>query len=142
MFFKKVALLACLSACFSGCFSVVAAPNIDTAVVSEKQAKYDKFDWGKLYTYFEGESAGTKDALTAVAVILPGMEIHPPHKHQEEEYLMVLEGQGTWTVGDKDFPASAGDILYATPWDLHGIKNTGDKPLKFVVFKWGYKPGQ
>jgi len=77
--------------------------------------------------------------LTGVAVIKPGMEIHPPHQHAEEEYLMVTEGQGTWHLNGKTFAAQKGDILYAAPWDVHGIKNTGTTPLTFVVWKWNNK---
>lgn len=110
-----------------------------TAVVSEKSAHTESFKWGSLITYYSGETHGTKDALGATAIINPGMEIHPPHTHSEEEYLMVIEGSGTWTLGSKEFPAGVGDMLYAAPWDLHGIKNTGKTPMKFVVIKWNSK---
>jgi len=113
--------------------------NLKTTVVSESNSTPDYQDWGKFLTYYDGETDYTSGALTGVAVINPGEEIHPPHKHAEEEYLMVLEGNGSWTIGKKDFPAKSGDILYAAPWDLHGIKNTGATPLKFVVFKYNKK---
>ena len=103
-------------------------------------AKAETFDWGTLVTYFAGDSYAATDSLTAIAIINPGMEIHPPHVHSEEEYLMVLEGEGTWSVKGEEFPAEAGDVLYAAPWDEHGIRNTGDEPLRFVVFKWNPKP--
>ena len=111
----------------------------ESAIVSQKQAERQDFDWGTLYTYYTGESYGTKDGLAAVAVIKPGQEIHPPHEHAEEEYLMVLEGSGTWHLNGKDSPATAGDMQYAAPWDIHGIKNTGTAPLTFVVWKWNNK---
>ncbi|WP_337843390.1 cupin domain-containing protein [Rheinheimera sp.] len=107
-----------------------------------KQASEAKAEHGKGYvfsTYFAGETFGTVDALTGVAVIEPGQEIHPPHVHAEEEYLMVIEGSGVWSLHDKELPAKAGDILYAAPWDSHGIRNTGTVPLKFVVMKWQSK---
>ena len=110
-----------------------------SAVISQKSAVKQEFDWGSLITYFDKDTYGTKDVLAAVAIIKPGLEIHPPHKHAEEEYLMVTEGTGTWHLKGKDFKAQAGDMLYASPWDLHGIKNTGEKPLSFVVWKWNNK---
>jgi mannose-6-phosphate isomerase-like protein (cupin superfamily) len=115
------------------------AKTIPSAVKTQQQAKHDKSDWGTFYTYYEGETYGTKDMLTGVAVIKPGMEIHPPHQHTEEEYLMVTEGQGAWHLNGKTFAAQKGDILYAAPWDVHGIKNTGAAPLVFVVWKWNNK---
>jgi len=113
--------------------------NLKTSVVSEAEVNPDYQDWGNFLPYYSGETEYTSDVLTGVAVINPGDQIHPPHKHIEEEYLMVIEGNGTWTIDQKEFPANAGDILYAAPWDLHGIENTGSIPLKFVVFKYNRK---
>jgi mannose-6-phosphate isomerase-like protein (cupin superfamily) len=110
-----------------------------SAIVAEREARRQDFDWGSLYTYYDAESHGTRDGLAAVAVIKPGWEIHPPHAHAEEEYLMVVEGEGTWHLAGRERPARAGDMQYAAPWDLHGIKNTGRAPLRFVVWKWGSK---
>lgn len=110
-----------------------------SAILARDAAQRQDFEWGSLYTYFEGESYGTQDGLAAVAVIEPGQEIHPPHLHAEEEYLMVVEGSGTWHLNGEDRPAHAGDMLYAAPWDVHGIKNTGTEPLTFVVWKWNNK---
>jgi oxalate decarboxylase/phosphoglucose isomerase-like protein (cupin superfamily) len=39
----------------------------------------------------------------------------------------------------RDFRGAKGDILYAAPWDVHGIKNTGNASLSFVVWKWNNK---
>ncbi len=110
-----------------------------SAVVSQREAVKEVFDWGTFYTYYQDETYGTKDVLTGVAVIKPGRRIHPPHRHAEEEYLMVTEGEGTWHLNGKTYEAQPGDILYAAPWDVHGIKNTGEVPLTFVVWKWNSK---
>ncbi len=110
-----------------------------SAIVPQAQSKQEQFDWGKMYTYFEGENFSSKTDLAAVAVIEPGKQIHPPHQHADEEYLMVVSGEGTWTLNKQTKPAHAGDMLYAAPWDLHGITNTGKTPLRFVVWKWSSK---
>jgi mannose-6-phosphate isomerase-like protein (cupin superfamily) len=120
-------------------FSQSASNLLSSAVVTAKSAKTENADWGSFSTYFQGETYGTRDALAGVAVIKPGQEIHPPHQHAEEEYLMVVEGEGTWHLNGRSFAAQAGDILYAAPWDIHGIKNTGKIALKFVVWKWNNK---
>lgn len=114
--------------------------TLETGVRSSDAATSETHDWGRMLTYFAGTSYSSTDALAAVATIHPGMEIHPPHVHSEEEYLMVLEGTGTWSVQGQEFAAKAGDLLYAAPWDEHGISNTGDVPLKFVVVKWNPNP--
>jgi quercetin dioxygenase-like cupin family protein len=81
-----------------------------SAIRSIQEAQRQDFDWGTLYTYFQNESYGTRDGLAAVAVIKPGREIHPPHQHPEEEYLMVVEGEGTWHLNGSEKPAKPGDM--------------------------------
>jgi mannose-6-phosphate isomerase-like protein (cupin superfamily) len=116
-----------------------AASEPRSVIRTQADARREDAAWGTLYTYFQGESRGTRDGLAAVAVIRPGQEIHPPHEHAEEEYLMVLEGEGTWHLNGREQPARTGDMQYAAPWDVHGIRNTGRVPLRFVVWKWNSK---
>jgi mannose-6-phosphate isomerase-like protein (cupin superfamily) len=112
---------------------------VTTRHVSWSQATATKADWGELRAHFEGDTYGLKDALAATAVLKPGREIHPPHQHAEEEVLVVTAGQGRWHLDGKDFPAQTGDAIYAAPWVVHGITNTGETPLTFVVMKWNSK---
>jgi len=114
---------------------VKAAPKFTTQVLSRADADKEEADWGTFIKYFEGRSDGTDDVLSGIAEIKPGFEIHPPHRHGEEEYLMVLEGNGTWSVNGETFAAGPGDMLYADPWDVHGIRNTGETVLTFVFWK-------
>lgn len=112
---------------------------LKTGVVSQDNTSPAAESWRQFLTYHEGESEYAKDILTGVAVIEPGRKIHPPHKHVEEEFLMILEGGGTWTIGMKNIPANAGGIMYSEPGELHGLLNSGDAPLKFTVFKYNQK---
>lgn len=118
---------------------VLSPPNTEhfaSRVQSRSDATTQTESWGKFTTYFEGKSWGTENVLSGVAEINPGEEIHPPHAHAEEEYLMIIEGEGTWSLNGETLPAKAGDMLYAVPWEVHGVKNTGEGVLKFVFWKW------
>ena len=116
-----------------------APPVPPSAIKRLDTASREDFEWGSFYTYYTGETYGTMDTLTGVAIIKPGMQIHPPHVHVEEEYLMVTQGEGMWHLKGEELPAKAGDILYAAPWEIHGITNTGSEPMTFVVWKWNSK---
>lgn len=133
------AVLGLMLASGAGAIFSRSSNPLSSAVVAAKEAKAENAGWGTFYTYYQGETYGTQDLLNGVAVIKAGQEIHPPHRHAEEEFLMVTEGEGTWHLNGKDFPARKGDILYAAPWDVHGIKNTGKTALTFVVWKWNNK---
>ncbi|WP_024599018.1 cupin domain-containing protein [Pseudoalteromonas sp. TAE56] len=112
---------------------------LTSAIVSQKDAHITHYEGGDFHTYFYGDTPLTKGAITGVAVIKPNNEIHPAHQHPDEEYLMILEGSGTWTLNGKSQPAHTGDILFAAPNDVHGIYNNGDVPLKFVVVRYQAK---
>jgi mannose-6-phosphate isomerase-like protein (cupin superfamily) len=78
--------------------------------------------------------------MIVLAVTLkPGQAPHPPHRHAEEEFMILADGTGTWTLGDKQMPARKGDVVYAAPWMQHGLRNTGDTPLTYYLVKWSNK---
>jgi len=123
---------------FTGAADTPQSP-LKSQVVRWDDARVHQADWGQMRFYFTGQTQATKNVLTAVAVVEPGKAVHKAHRHAEEEYLMLVEGSGTWHLAGKDFPAQRGDILYVEPWVYHGLKNTGDRPLIFVVVRYQCK---
>ncbi|MBI2434999.1 MAG: cupin domain-containing protein, partial [Candidatus Hydrogenedentes bacterium] len=117
-------------ACFAG---AAGGGGQASACVSWEQAKLDKADWGEMRIFFTGETYGTQNAYTAMATVAPGKAVHAAHQHAEEEHLVLMEGSGTWHLDGKDFAAKEGDVLYIAPWIMHGLVNTSDAPLVFLV---------
>ncbi len=112
-----------------------------SAIKAEDDIKAENAPWGDFYAYFTDDTHALKPVLVGVAKIKAGEQIHPPHRHADEEYLMVLEGRGTWSLNGVESPAKKGDILYARAWDYHGVKAADDSPLEFVVFKYSARDG-
>ncbi|MGE3805201.1 MAG: hypothetical protein AB7K24_11060, partial [Gemmataceae bacterium] len=50
-----------------------------------KDIVFDDTVRGDVAIFFEGETAGTRDFVTGIARIRPGLSPHPVHKHPEEE---------------------------------------------------------
>jgi quercetin dioxygenase-like cupin family protein len=107
-----------------------------SAIIRQSDAALDAADWGTFYSYFSDDTHGLSPVLVGVAKIEAGQQIHHPHRHADEEYLMVTRGQGTWTLNNVDSPANVGDILFARAWDYHGIRASEDGSMEFVVFKY------
>lgn len=116
-----------------------APPVLKSQIMRWDDAKSHTGDWGEMRRYFVGQTAATKDVLVAVAVVQPGKAVHYAHRHAEEEYLALIEGSGVWSLDGKDLPAQRGDILYVEPWVYHGLTNTGDTPLIFLVVRYNGK---
>ncbi len=116
------------------------AGPIPTSLWTLDRTEAKSFDWGEArLIHTAAETYGVKDCLVGHVTLKPGQTNHPPHRHGEEEFLVLVEGEGTWHLNGKDHPARKGDVVYTAPWDPHGITNTGTKPLTFFVVKWGYK---
>ena len=97
--------------------------------------------WGELRKYFAGETAGVRDLETGVGRLKAGEEIHKPHQHAEEEFILITRGKGKLHVAGKDYPAAEGDMFYAAPWVFHGFTNDSSEELSFFVIKWNGKNG-
>lgn len=115
------------------------AADLKSQVVTWADARANVADWGEMRRYFTGTTHATQNVLVAVAVVQPGKAVHKAHRHAEEEYLVIVEGSGTWSLDGKEFPAKRGDILYVEPWVYHGTTNTGTEPLIFVVVRYNGK---
>jgi mannose-6-phosphate isomerase-like protein (cupin superfamily) len=123
----------------AGSFAFLAAAEpgpLSSAVVSVEATTRENHPGSVIHGYFRGDTAGTRNTFAGVVVVEPGHELHPAHRHPDEEFLLIIEGEGRWLLNDRTFAAKAGDMLYVAPNDLHGIFNSGKVPLKFALWKW------
>jgi quercetin dioxygenase-like cupin family protein len=69
-----------------------------------------------------------------ITEIAPGTSAHAPHTHAGIEAFYVLEGHGTLNV-EGESPQSLGpnDVIILNPAKLHGLTNTGDTPMRYMV---------
>jgi len=115
------------------------SPELRSQIVRWGDAKSHSADWGEMRRYFHGRTFATEKTFVATAIVQPGKSVHKAHRHAEEEYLAVVDGTGTWWLDGKESPAKRGDILYVGPWVYHGLTNTGEQPLVFLVIKYNGK---
>jgi mannose-6-phosphate isomerase-like protein (cupin superfamily) len=115
--------------------------DIKSHIYTKEEAKKSSGSWGSIYKYTDDSTStyGTESMLTAVLEFLPGKQLQPPHQHANEEFQYIIGGSGTWFLNGKETPIKKGDLMYAKPWDMHGISNTGTDTLRFFVVKWNNK---
>jgi mannose-6-phosphate isomerase-like protein (cupin superfamily) len=77
-----------------------------------------------------------------MSVVKPHAATHAPHAHAEDEFFFVLEGTAEFYLDGKTASASAYASFYCPPGSLHGIRNTGDTELKYLVIKKYQKMNQ
>jgi gentisate 1,2-dioxygenase len=64
---------------------------------------------------------------------LGGHETAPVHRHTQNAFRFVLQGEGVWTVVDGDPVAMRrGDLLLTPGWQFHGHYNTTSDPMAWI----------
>jgi quercetin dioxygenase-like cupin family protein len=97
-------------------------------------------DW-KPYPIFRAATADLRLLSCHASVLKPGVRPHPPHAHQEEELLILLQGELDVILPD---PAGqeqrkrlkTGQFLYYPAHLSHTIQAVSPEPANYVMFKW------
>ena len=102
------------------------------------------FDWTKL----EAKPTGTgarREVINMPTVTLarfeshittlnPGNMSHPPHRHPQEEFIILKEGVLDVAINGRVTRAGPGSLLFFASNDLHNVTNVGDPPATYLVF--------
>ena len=75
-----------------------------------------------------------------ITTLNPGETPHAPHKHPDEELLIVKEGTVESLVNGELKRVGPGSIIFQAANQLHSIRNVGDVPATYHVIKWN-SPG-
>lgn len=71
--------------------------------------------------------------LWAAIQYLGPRETAPEHRHSQNAFRFVVEGEGVWTVVNGDpVRMSRGDFLLTPGWNFHGHHNDTDQPMAWI----------
>ncbi|MGV9713202.1 cupin domain-containing protein [Gordonia sp. NPDC003424] len=71
--------------------------------------------------------------LWAAIQYLGPRETAPEHRHSQNAFRFVVEGEGVWTVVNGDPVAMRrGDFLLTPGWNFHGHHNETDNPMAWI----------
>jgi mannose-6-phosphate isomerase-like protein (cupin superfamily) len=110
--------------------------QLPSIVVDAQNAKLIREPFGDQRVFFEGPTGQIKSMTAGSLLLKPGMSPHPPHRHEEEEFMILTEGTGEIVIDGRKSPVGAGSMMYCESNVLHGIVNTGQVPLLFYYYKW------
>jgi mannose-6-phosphate isomerase-like protein (cupin superfamily) len=91
---------------------------------------------GRVGAYFAGDTPGSTKFITGRFLLEPGQTPHPPHRHPEEEVMIIESGHGEIVCDGKTTKVGPGSAMYTAPDAEHGIVNTGTEPIVFYFIKW------
>ncbi|UQN31730.1 cupin domain-containing protein [Brachybacterium kimchii] len=80
-----------------------------------------------------GGNAYISPTLWAAIQYLGPKETAPEHRHSQNAFRFVVEGEGVWTVVNGDpVRMSRGDFLLTPGWHFHGHHNETDRPMAWI----------
>ncbi|MEI2766167.1 MAG: cupin domain-containing protein [Dermatophilaceae bacterium] len=79
-----------------------------------------------------GKPYATPTLWAAIQYLMPG-EDAPEHRHTQNAFRFVIEGEGVWTVVERDpVPMSRGDFLPQAGWNWHAHHNAATEPMAWI----------
>jgi len=80
-----------------------------------------------------GGNAYISPTLWCAIQYLGPRETAPEHRHSQNAFRFVVEGEGVWTVVNGDpVRMSRGDLLLTPGWNFHGHQNNTDSPMAWI----------
>ena len=66
-------------------------------------------------------------------VLGPGTETHPPHTHEHEEIIILVEGTVEVSVDGRKEIVGTGSVIYYEANRPHSLRNAGTVPCRYYV---------
>lgn len=151
--------------CFITVFAVVVTLgcvklwNLQTPAIAAPAVQQDKvppmmtssvFDWNNMVAkptrvgaarqVFQNPTPTLDELESHITTLNPGATPHEPHKHLDEELILVKEGTVESLVNGEKRRVGPGSIIFQSSNQLHSIRNVGDTPATYFVVKWN-SPG-
>jgi quercetin dioxygenase-like cupin family protein len=89
---------------------------------------------------FKNPTATLDELELHVTTLPPGQDSHPPHKHPDEELIIIKQGTLEAFVNGETRRVGPGSVIFQAANQLHGIRNVGDTPAVYHVIRWN-SPG-
>jgi quercetin dioxygenase-like cupin family protein len=71
-----------------------------------------------------------------VSTLNPGLESHPPHRHVNEELIILREGECETLSNGKWVKVTPGSVVFNASNSLHGFRNVGSTAATYHVINW------
>ena len=114
----------------------VAQPILGPTVFDWNSMKPVKNATGEVRSLYKGPTATVNQLEMHVTTLNPGLASHPPHRHVNEELIILREGEcetlsnGTW------IKIGPGSVVFNASNSLHGFRNVGTVPAVYHVINW------
>ena len=95
-----------------------------------------KTAYGEVRSLCKSPTATVDQLEMHITTLNPGQSPHPPHRHVNEELIILREGQCETLSDGKWIKVTPGSVIFNASNSLHGLRNIGTIPATYHVINW------
>lgn len=111
-------------------------PILGPAVFHWDDLKPEKSAVGAHASICDQPTATVDQLEMHVGMLNPGETSHPPHRHVNEELIVLKEGTCETLSNGQWVRVEAGSVVFNASNSLHGFRNVGQWPAIYHVINW------
>ena len=132
-------------ACAAGGFAIAEElPTISSSVFEWNSVVAKPTEVGSVRSFFKVRTPTLEQLEVHVTTLNPGKSPHPPHRHPNEEMLIIRQGTVEALVNGEWKRVGPGSVIFFASNQLHGLRNVGSEPAVYHVinFKTAATPAE
>ena len=130
-----VALIAVTAT--AGAFALAdAKPVMGSAVFDWNTIPAKPTSVGSVRSFFSAPTATLQNLEVHVTTLNPGQMPHPPHRHPNEEMIIIQKGTVEALSNGEWKRVGPGSVIFNGSNQLHGLKNVGTEPAVYHVINF------
>ena len=95
-----------------------------------------KTDTGEVRSLVKQPTATLEELEMHVSTLKPGIASHPPHRHPNEELVIIDRGIVETLSGGSWKRLGPGSVIFNASNSLHALRNVGTTPATYHVVNW------
>jgi XRE family transcriptional regulator, regulator of sulfur utilization len=110
--------------------------RLGPAVFDWNSLPVQKTDVGAIRNLVRSPTATLDELEMHVTTLNPGLASHPPHRHPNEELVIVDAGTVETLSGGQWKRLGPGSVIFNASNSLHALRNVGATPATYHVINW------
>jgi quercetin dioxygenase-like cupin family protein len=131
-----IAAVSIALTCAVGAFAQTNPNILGPAVFDWSTFKPTQNATGSVVQVVKQPTATLNELEMHVTTLNPGVASHPPHKHPNEELVIIREGTVETLSGGVWKRIGPGSIIFNASNSLHALRNVGATPAVYDVINW------
>lgn len=111
-------------------------PILGPTVFNWDDMKAVKTPTGEVRSLCKSPTATLDQLEMHVSTLNPGLASHPPHRHVNEELIIIREGNCETLSNGNWVKVGSGSVVFNASNSLHGFRNIGTTPATYHVINW------